>query len=425
MRLGLFVTVLLSAFVLLYFVDQEASAGANSVEKIDPKPMADLEFEKTEALSRLNALREAAGLPRFVANKSLEKAAQAHADYLVANRAKFHMEKSSGKFFTGKTPMERALFAGYPARFTGENLSTKNTDAADSIDGLFSAIYHRFGFLNPLFDEIGIGIAQDSAHPGNSAFVYLMGNREIARLCLGRSYKGRGSYVLKACKNPKHRIDARAYKQARKLRKEMSTDIIKYPYDGQSDVPPAFYNETPDPLPNFDVSGYPVSIEFNFPNSSKKIRLLSFQLFENGSKEITDVKLLDKHSDPHHKLSDKQFALLPLERLKYDTEYRVRVKYKRGKMVYVTKWRFHTLTPTEKLITIRDKNTKLRLEAGKSYWLYFEPLNPHDLLGTMQFPADLYVSFVDSNTMRVVIDKDRSRSFEIKGSGRRVRIEIE
>ncbi len=423
MRLGFVVTVLVSAFLILQFVDQQASARPHTVKRIKHQPMDDIGFERSEALHRLNMAREATGMPPFAENSKLSKAAQAHADYLVLNRANSHFEDRAKKGFTGEAPMQRAIKAGYKSRFTGENLSTKSKNAADSIGGLFSAIYHRFGFLNPLFDEIGIGITQDKDHPENSAFVYLMGNSDMNRLCRGRNYNGKGSYVLKACADPKHKIAARVYKSTRKSSRALSPKIIIYPYDGQKEVPPAFYDETPDPLPEHDVSGFPVSVEFNLPKH-RDVKLISFRLFEKNGDEIKSAKILDHSSDPHHKLTKYQFALMPLKRLKYSTAYTAKIKYAIAGKQKILTWSFTTITPPEKLEIIRDKDTKLTLKAGKSYWLYFEPQNPHDVLGTMQFPEDVYVRFVDNNTMRVVIDIDRSRDFDIKGSGRVVHIEV-
>jgi hypothetical protein len=391
---------------------------------IKHQSMGDIDYEMSDVLSGLNRIREAIGMPPLQENSVLAKAAQAHADYLVSHHISSHHENKSQKGFTGKKPIDRALYAGYLARFVGENLSTKNRNSQASLDGLFSAIYHRFGFLNPLFDEAGIGISQDRLDPDNSAFVYLMGNSELERLCHINSFRGSGSYMEKGCKNLKHRIDARAYKGAKSTISSLSPSIIKYPYDGQDEVPPAFYNETPDPLPDHDVSGFPVSIEFNNPKR-KNVKLVYFRLFEKNGDELKSTRLLNKHSDAHHMLSSYQFALLPLERLKYDTEYVVKVKYTMSGKSHTLNWSFSTIKPVEELVTIHKKHDEITLKAGKSYWLYFEPNGPHDVMRTMRFPGDMYIRFVDNNTMRVVIDPERSRDFEIKGGGRLLHINVE
>ena len=399
-----------------------ASASHAIPRRIHP-PMKNPAREKVSTWKALNAIRAGLGMPKLRRNSALEKAAQAHADYLIRHRITSHFESASRAGFTGRTPMDRALRAGYPSRLVGENLSTHNTDGADSLRGLFAAIYHRFGFLNPAYDEVGIGVAQSKKDPRNSAFVYLMGMRDVAHLCTEPAYKGVGRYVYGVCADSRHRIAAQAYDRARNRTKERSPERIVYPYDGQTEVPPVFYQERPDPLPEYDVSGYPISVAFN-DRYVRKVTLVSFALYEADGAHPIPSRLLDKRSDPNHKLTRRQFALLPLKRLKYGTTYRVKLVYRHGKKIHTHTWSFTTIRPKKRLKIIRTKTAKLRLRAGEGYWLYFAPLTRHDVLGTMVFPGKLPIGFVDRNTMYVVIGHEQKRGFTIKGSGRRVQIEI-
>ena len=423
MRKSVVLLVVFVAGLAWFWIDQKAVASPRPVRTVTRPPMENIAHERLEAFTTLNEIRATLGMSSLQENTALRQAAQAHADYLVRHRLSSHFEEGTRKGFTGTAPMDRALRAGYKARFVGENLSTRSQNGLDSLQGLFSAIYHRFGFLNPSFDEVGIGIAQDKKDARNTAFVYLMGNSEIGRLCAGRGFHGTGRYVYGVCADPKHRIDAQAYDRARNAIKESNPKILIYPHDGQTEVSPVFYQETPDPLPGYDVSGFPVSVEFN-DRFFRKVTLVSFQLFEEGRGEVSSVRLLDKHNDPNHKLTRRQFALLPLKRLKYGTTYQVKLVYRHKRKTHTRTWHFRTIQPVETLKTIRKNKITLMLKAGKGYWLYFEPKNPHDVLGTMQYPGDVYVRFVDRNTMRLVLDPDWMRSFEIKGSGRRIRIEV-
>ena len=423
MRKSVVVLVILVAGLAWLWIDQKAEASPHAVRTVTRPPMVNIAHERLEAFTTLNEIRGTLGMSSLQENTALQQAAQAHADYLVRHKISSHFEKSTQKGFTGSAPMDRTLRAGYKARFVGENLSTRSRNGLESLHGLFSAIYHRFGFLNPSFDEVGIGIAQDKKDARNTAFVYLMGNSEIARLCSTRSFHGTGRYVYGVCADTKHRIDAWAYDRARNAIKESNPKILIYPYDGQTDVSPVFYQETPDPLPGYDVSGFPVSVEFN-DRFFRKVTLVSFELFEEGGGKMTPVRLLTKGTDPNHKLTRRQFALLPLKRLKYGTTYRAKLVYRHKRKTRTLTWNFTTIHPVETLKTIRKNKTTLTLKAGKGYWLYFEPSDPHDVLGTMRYPGDVYVRFVDRNTMRLVLDPERTRDFEIKGSGRRIRIKI-
>ncbi len=393
------------------------------VRKVQRPPMEDLLFEKHEAFAQINAIRLAMGMPTLQENKALARAAQAHADYLVRHHASSHFEKAGMEGFSGTKPLDRALQAGYSARFVGENLSTKNPDALHSVDGLFSAIYHRFGFLDPAYDELGIGIAQSREETKNSAFVYEMGNSEINRLCQTHAYRGSGQYVYGICADTRHRIDAAQYREARNEIKERNPKIIVYPYEGQKEVPPAFYNEHPDPLPEYDVSGFPVSVEFN-DRYFRKVDLVSFRLYDAKGNEVRRVRLLDKQKDPNGILTRRQFALLPLERLEYGTTYRAKIVYRHRQKEQTKRWSFTTRRAVEALKVIRNRETSLTLKAGRGYWLYFPPANPRDLIKTMRYPEHLFVEFIDNNTMRIVLDSDEKRDFTIEGSGRKVHVTV-
>ena len=248
-------------------------------------PPMDVSYEKPEAMSLLNEIREAMGMNTLVHNEQLAQAAQAHADYLVKNRITSHDEIPGRPGFTGRTPSERALHAGYLSTQVSENLSTKNRDARSSIDGLFSAIYHRFGFLDVGIDEIGVGATQDVHHTENSAFVYVMGNSYLNALCHEHAFKGYGRYVYGVCRDKRHRIAQKRFLEAQDANRRYNPKIVCYPYDGQKDVPPSFYDEMPDPLPDYEVSGFPVSVTFN-AYFFKRVELVSFTLTRSDGKPV-------------------------------------------------------------------------------------------------------------------------------------------
>ncbi len=386
------------------------------------QPM-DVAYEKGEAFARVNEIREALGMNTLESNDALAKAAQAHADYLVQNRAHEHNEIRGLPGFTGLHPVDRAIHAGYASRMVLENLSTQNYDAESSVSGLFSAIYHRFTFLDEGIDEIGVGVAQDKTNTKNSAFVYDMGNSEINRLCRMKAFSGSGKFVYGVCGDKKHPLPYSRFLKAQNAMKWLNPKIVVYPYDGQKEVPPAFYAEIPDPLPDFDVSGFPVSISFN-DYFFKHITLRSFRLFEVGGKEVAYKRVLSKESDPNRRFSGLQFALFPLNRLKYDTSYRAEVIYVHHGREITKTWTFHTHKPQEKLLRITALDTKVDLQRGKGYQLYFVPRNGHDVLKDVMFPDDVDVSFSDNNTLRVRVYAKKSGDFSIRSGQRTLKVHV-
>ncbi|MGN6857226.1 CAP domain-containing protein, partial [Neisseria sp. P0022.S002] len=59
---------------------------------------------------------------------------------------------------------------------------------------------------------------------------------------------------------------------------------------------PVFHGERPDPMPHYEMTGNPVSIAFS--EQSPPVKMRSFKLYQD-TKEIRDVKILDKDNDPN------------------------------------------------------------------------------------------------------------------------------
>ena len=386
-------------------------------------PPMDVSYEKREAMSLLNEIREAMGMNTLVHNDQLAQAAQAHADYLVKNRVTSHGEIPGRPGFTGRTPAERALHAGYLSTQVSENLSTKNRDARSSIDGLFSAIYHRFGFLDVGIDEIGVGAAQDVHHTENSAFVYVMGNSYLNALCHERAFKGYGRYVYGVCRDKRHRIAQKRFLEAQDANRRYNPKIVCYPYDGQKDVPPSFYDEMPDPLPDYEVSGFPVSVTFN-AYFFKRVELVSFTLTRSDGKPVGPLRLLSAKNDPNGRFTPYQFALFPLHRLEYDTEYQAKIIYKEQGRKMSRSWYFHTRKFSEPILRITKQEATITIRPHKSYLLYLVPRNGHDVVKSATFPEDLYVEFLDNNTLRIKLMSENGRSFDIKSKKRVIHVNV-
>jgi len=421
MRIGFVFIVLFGAFIAYRFLDNAVIASPEVVIERS-RPAMDIRYEIAQAGEILNSIREAMHMQRLSSNIHLETAAQAHADYLVHNNESTHDEVPGHQNFTGVKPLDRALNAGYNASYVSENLSTKNSDAKSSVHGLFSAIYHRFGFLSPSIDELGVGATQDVENTQNSAFVYVMGNSELNRLCSMKSFSGFGKYVFGVCRKKAYRIDKKKFNQALDLNKMNNPEIILYPYNGQVEVPPAFYAEVPDPLPNYDVSGFPVSIEFNDYFFTEVI-LYSFELLKENV-TVPNVLLMDKNSDPHMRFTDKQFALFPLERLEYDKEYTAVVTYSSQGKHKEIRWTFRTKKPTEELHIITQKEESISIASGKSHVIYFKPLDARDIVKNVQFPSSMDIEFIDNNTFKLTINNDSDSSFDIVSDSRVLHVNV-
>ncbi len=376
-------------------------------------PLLNIGFEETMALSYLNTLREKAGMSVYYHNDALKLAAKRHAKYLVANRELGHYETETKEYFSGRTPKKRAYTAGYQVGLITENVSVNAKNYEDSIDALFAAIYHRFGFLDFQSDEIGIGIYQDPKNTSFNAYVYDMGIYELNDLCSQESYAGVDRYVYKVCKDPSLHIEESLFQKALMLRKSLSQKVVIYPYHQQTNVPTAFYKEAPDPLPDYDVSGFPVSIQFN-DYFYTHVRLRSFELY-NQKGESVKGKILTAQNDPNQRFQKGQFAFFPYARLNYGEKYTAVVTYRADGKNGKKSWTFQTRPLQKPYFVINRTPSTIKIKPYTRYQIYFVPENPQDVLADLHFPADVHVKFLDQNTISPELLSNNRDPFTLKG----------
>ncbi|UOP01250.1 CAP domain-containing protein [Kingella potus] len=227
-----------------------------------PRPGQDAApFAHTDALGYLNHLRREAGLAPFSLSPLLARSAADHARYLNDYPDDMHDEKHADHpYFRGKEPDQRVAKAGYLYLGVQENLSTGEHEIPlgahrlqqQYLDGLMTAIYHRFSLLDPAANEAGIGF---SSRNNRHALVVNQGNRDGDRLCRkGRTrVEEERLYYDDLCAN-----------KAVFYSDEIRFDLPEYTvYPVGSLAHPVFSNETPNPLPDREYSGNPVSISFN------------------------------------------------------------------------------------------------------------------------------------------------------------------
>jgi uncharacterized protein YkwD len=362
---------------------------------------------KDEGLKYLNQLRSNAGMLTYSANSNLNISAYNHARYLMINNTFGHYEEDSKDGFSGSWASDRAVVAGYPHRIVGENVSGGNDNVKDSIDGLFSAIYHRFGFLDFMYDEIGIGADSLNTHAYGNAYNYNMGISQIRTLCEGDSYEGGGGYYHDICSDSSFKIEKSLYESTIDKNINANPEIVVWPYSNQSDSVPVFYEESPDPLPECSVSGYPISIQFN---SSKvnSVQMQSFKLYyEDNSSEILDTKILDKESDPNSKFSDKEFALFPMQRLSWNTKYKAEFIYQLEDGTQKNKnWSFKTRSLSDPYYEVTKDNMTFDVKENQAYYFYVSTSNCNDTLGGVSYSGGIStLEYFDQNTVKIVVSQ--------------------
>lgn len=334
--------------------------------------------EKNQGFTYLNDMRVGTGLIPFHWQNSLETAAQNHTDYLILNNAFGHTENSDNNGYTGVNPWDRGFAAGYTWKSYGENISAGNDTIYNSIDGLITAIYHRFGFLTLGQDDIGIGISTDAEYTYLSVYNYDTGNLDSTATTLA-----------------------------------LNPAVVLWPYDGFKNAQTSFNNtEAPDPLPecpSYGIAGNPVSIEFN-PDKNATISMNSFKLFAPDGSQISGPKILTQATDPATHLTDNQFVLFPLTSLNVDSKYRVEFNYTEAGTVKNLIWHFNTKRYTVKRYEVTNGNT-YDVISGQTYLIHVKPQNCTFVLNAFSWVGNAVIERLDLDLFLISVSADTTLTF--------------
>lgn len=231
-----------------------------------------------------NYRRGQAGLAALTRNALIDTAAAGHSTYLRLNNTVSHDQVRGNPGFTGVALGDRLAAAGYVLARDyayGEVISAAaNGSGFFHAEELITAIYHRFVVLEPVFREMGVGAA--------SANNYTYFTTDFA------ASNGYGAGVARGA-------------------------VAVYPASGQGSVPVNFMSdsESPDPVPNLNEVGYPISVHANL---SSLLTVASFSVKPRGGADLA-VRLLANAVDTHTPPSAA--AIVPLARLNAGTTYDV------------------------------------------------------------------------------------------------------
>ncbi len=111
----------------------------------------------------INRYRRALGLPELRTNEALQASAKNHVDYQNKNglyNGDPHGENPDAVGFTGATPSDRCIAAGYGS-YCGEVQAGGDGDLYSALDGFMMTPFHRLGLIGVGATEVGC------AHTGN------------------------------------------------------------------------------------------------------------------------------------------------------------------------------------------------------------------------------------------------------------------
>ncbi|OBV41354.1 CAP domain-containing protein [Janthinobacterium psychrotolerans] len=261
----------------------------------------------TDGYNWINYRRGQVGLAALGRNSLIDLAAQGHSDYLKANSTVSHEQVAGKPGFTGATLADRFLKAGYILNRAnsyayGEVIAgAANNSGFYLAEELITAIYHRFAIFEPVFKEAGTGAAT-----GNGGYAYF-----TADFAANNGY-GPGL---------------------------AAGQVVTYPVSNQTKVATSFSsnNEEPDPVPNQDVVGYPISVHANI---NDVLAITSFTVRQRGAASDLTALLLQRATDAQTPLSAA--AIIPLAPLAANTTYDVSFNGRVNGTAVTRSWSFTT-----------------------------------------------------------------------------------
>ena len=375
----------------------------------------------SDAVAYLNEYRRGSGLSGLKPNQILSQAAKNHAEYSAQNEYMGHDEAAGRAKFSGATPADRALAVGYKSTLVLENIAYKS-DFKEAVDGLFSAIYHRFAFLNLSVDEVGYALASKDKF---NAFVFEMGNSRLSAFCAkGASDTGAGRFYTNICADKNLKIKDAKFDNFTGSMKP----YVKFP--DATAVTPYFSGEIPDPFPECKITANPVSIEFNANEGEVKFK--DFEIFKDGRK-IQNLHVITSANDINSKFSSKQFAAFSREVFDFGAQYEAVFSYEQanaqstGAQLKQIKWSFKTKTPQNPYFDARDGDV-LGVDADKTYEIFFRPKDCNDLMTRYSYKASGFmtptVAQSGTNTLSVKLKGMAGDTLSIVAGGMSVKVRL-
>jgi hypothetical protein len=269
-----------------------------------PTPVG-YDADRLAAFNRLNEIRLSAGLGMLAQNLSMDQAAQAHAEWMVANDSFTHEEVVGTAGFTGLSwPLRDEAF-GY-ASAGGMEVMSQLAHGAEGVDSLINTVYHRAGML--AFEPVDVGIGWSARSAAS-----------ISRPLVIDMTRPGTDWIRGLGQVAQPRI----------------AGVAIWPIDGALGVPLRLGLEIPNPVPGSDVLslGTPASITVG---PQRTLAVATFTVTDSSIGEVVPTTLLTGGTDPHSLLPSSFAAVVPLVVLKPSTTYRVVFSAKARDVVFGT-----------------------------------------------------------------------------------------
>lgn len=237
------------------------TVNASPINPFEGKNQYLLATIQDEAIIRMNTYRSALSIPLFASSESLQKAAQAHSNYMALNHVTGHTENPKSIGYTGTNPWDRGGYFGFTGN-TGEGITYTKKTGSLGVDDLMDAPYHRLSIINPFNHLAGVG------------------------------YNNRGDIV----------INYGSFNS-----REKRSDVVLYPFDKQKNAKTNwFVLENPNPLRFWKIDreyvGYPISYAYFTEDNNDQLLIKNLSLKNKQQENIPfyDVTPDRDNQGKHH-----------------------------------------------------------------------------------------------------------------------------
>ena len=256
-----------------------------------PTPVG-YDADRLAAFNRLNEIRMAAGLGMLAQSTAMDQAAQAHADWMIANDSFTHEEVEGTVGFTGVNWPRRDEAFGY-VPIEGAEVMAGSLHGAQGVDGLINTLYHRAFML--AFEPVDVGIGWSSLAATSVSMPLVI---DMSRPGTDTT-RGLGQTAQPSI-----------------------SGVEIWPINAAHDVPLRLGLEFPNPVPSQDVStlGMPASVTVG---EIRTLTVISFTMTNIVTGAVVPVRILTSQSDPNLLLPASFAAVVPLGVLAPNTAYQV------------------------------------------------------------------------------------------------------
>jgi len=118
-------------------------------------------------------------------------------------------------------------------------------------------------------------------------------------------------------------------------------------------------------------------------------------------------------------------GLIPLKRLKWNTQYHLKFSAMIDKNLVKKEWSFSTQTFKMPLHIVKSNNELYSMKKKESHIFYFPPSSKVDLLHDITYPTNIDLAFIDKNTIKLTALSQKKEKQKIVIGKHKIILEIE